>query len=239
MKSPGAELGVGPDRVQAAADDDRRVEAAGLEDEGRHGGRRRLAVRAGHGDAVLHPHQLGQHLGPRDDRDEARPGLLDLDVVLADGRRDDDDVGALEVLGPVADGDLGAQALEPPRGLVLLEVGAGDLVAEVEQDLGDAVHARAADADHVDVVELAVAFLGHGTVSLEAVASSGTGRGRRSGRPGRRPGARAIVRSMASSSSGWSRKAKDAGGQGLGRRFGFGDDLGPADGARARGRFAV
>ena len=36
--------------------------------------------------------------------------FADLDVVLADGRGNDDDVGVLEVLGPVADGDVGAQA---------------------------------------------------------------------------------------------------------------------------------
>ena len=37
--------------------------------------RRRLAVRAGDGDAVLHAHQLGEHLGARDDRDAERARL--------------------------------------------------------------------------------------------------------------------------------------------------------------------
>src|SRR5665647_1649840 len=204
---PGSELGVGPDRVQAAADDDRRVEAAGLEDERGHGRRRRLAMGAGHGNAVLHPHELGQHLGPGDDRDQALPGLDDFDVVLADGRRDDDDVGVLEVLGPVADGDLRAEAHEPACGVVLLEIGAGNLVAEVEQDLGDAVHAGPADADHVDVVELAVAFLGQAGISL----GERFIRERQSAaiRPaGSSTCSRATFRSMASSSAGWSRKPR-------------------------------
>ena len=37
-----------------------------------------------------------------------------------------------------------------------LQVGAGDRVAEVQQHLGDAAHAGAADADEVDVLDLAV-----------------------------------------------------------------------------------
>ena len=68
---PGSELGVGPEGVQPAADDDGRVEAGLVEEDGDHRRRRRLAVRAGHGDAVFHPHELGEHLRPGDDGDLA------------------------------------------------------------------------------------------------------------------------------------------------------------------------
>ena len=101
----GPEAGVGPEGVQPAADDDRRIEPGLVEEDGDHRRRRRLAVRAGHGDAHLHPHELGEHLGPGDDRDLEPPGFDDLEVVVADGGRDDDDVRAADVLGPVADRD--------------------------------------------------------------------------------------------------------------------------------------
>ena len=68
----------------------------------RHRGGGGLAVRAGDRDAVLEPHQLGQHLGAGDDRDLAAARLHDLRVVLADRRRDDHHVDVGHVLGGVA-----------------------------------------------------------------------------------------------------------------------------------------
>ena len=79
---PLAQLGVGPQGVELAADDDGRVDAAVGQDRGHHGGGGGLAVGAGDGDAVLHAHQFGQHLGPRDDRDHPRLRLEDLRVVV-------------------------------------------------------------------------------------------------------------------------------------------------------------
>ena len=60
---------VGAEARHAPADDDGRVEAALGEHGADHRRGRRLAVRAGDRDAVLEPHQLGQHLGARDHGD--------------------------------------------------------------------------------------------------------------------------------------------------------------------------
>ena len=75
-----AEPGVGAERVHAAADDDRGVEAAGGEHGGHHRGGGGLAVHAGDGDAVLEAHQLGQHLGALNDGNLAGVGLDDFRI---------------------------------------------------------------------------------------------------------------------------------------------------------------
>ena len=60
---------------------------------------------------------------------------------------DDDDVGRRDVIGFVASEDPRAQAFQAPGRIARLEVGAAHVVAEVDQDLGDTAHPRAADAD--------------------------------------------------------------------------------------------
>src|ERR1019366_713760 len=56
------------------------------------------------------------------------------------------------VLGRVSDVHRGAQAGEAPGCGGFAQIGACDLVAEVEQHLGDAAHAAAADADEMDTL---------------------------------------------------------------------------------------
>ena len=56
------------------------------------------------------------------------------------------------------DGAHAGEAMGDGRGL---EVGAGDLVAEVEQDFGDTAHADAADADEMNALN----FGEHGSVA--------------------------------------------------------------------------
>ena len=60
-----------------------------------------------------------------------------------------------EILAAMAVDDLRPQLHQALGDLALLQVGAGDLVAEIEQHLGDAAHADAADADKVDFTDLA------------------------------------------------------------------------------------
>ena len=106
----GAEPRVGAGGVEPAADDEGRVEAGLGEHAGDERGRRRLAVRAGDGDALLQAHQLGQHHRARHDRDAlgARGDHFGV-VALHRGRRDDR-VGAGDVRGVVADRDAGCRA---------------------------------------------------------------------------------------------------------------------------------
>ena len=106
---------------------------------------------AGHRDPVLETHQLGQHLGAGDRRDAPLPGLVDLDVVGRDGRRVHDHVGGVDVRGIVPDVDLGPELLEALHRFVASLIGARHPVAQIDQDLGDARHAAAADAHEVDV----------------------------------------------------------------------------------------
>ena len=146
-----AELGIGAEAVDAAADDDGGIEPARPEHRGDERRRRGLAVGARDGDAVLEPHELGEHLRPRDDGDAALARHLHLDVVGGDGGRVDDHVGALDVGGLMAGEDLGPQALEPLHRVVAPGVRAGDAIAQVEQDLGNAAHAHATDAHEVDL----------------------------------------------------------------------------------------
>ncbi len=75
------ELGVGAERVDAAADNDRGIEAAGGENAGHHRGGGGLAVHAGDGDAVFEAHQLGQHLGALDDGNLAGVGFDHFGIV--------------------------------------------------------------------------------------------------------------------------------------------------------------
>ena len=103
-----AHAGVGAVGVDDAAVDHRRVESAGVEQRRDERGRGGLAVRAGDGDAGLEAHQLGEHLGPAHDRQAALAGDGELGVVAADRGRDDDDLGAVDVLGLVADEGLDA-----------------------------------------------------------------------------------------------------------------------------------
>jgi hypothetical protein len=148
---PLAEPGIGAQAQDAPADDDRRVEAPFRQHRADHRGGGRLAVRAGHRDAVLEPHQLREHLRARDHGDLALARGDDLDVLARHRRGVDDDLGALDVGGVVADEDLGAEPLEALDRLRALLVGARDRVAEVHEDLGDAGHPHAADAHEVDV----------------------------------------------------------------------------------------
>ena len=125
-----------------------------------------LAVRAGDGDAAFQPHQLGQHLGAPHHRQALRARGDQFGIVALDGGGHHHHVGAVEVLGLVADGDLDALVAQA------LDVGAvGDVravhgVAEIGQHLGDAAHADAADADEVDRADVARQF--HEACPLQA-----------------------------------------------------------------------
>ena len=139
---------------QPAADDERRVEAALGEHRRDEARRRRLAVRARDRDALLHPHQLGQHQRARHDRHAALARGHDFGVVGGDRGRHDDRVGVGDVGRRVADGDLDAEALEAARRGARGEIRAGHPVALRRQHFGDAAHAGAADADEVHALDL-------------------------------------------------------------------------------------
>ena len=61
-----AEPGIGAVAIDDAAVDHGRVDPAAVEQRRDHRRRRRLAVRAGDRDGLLHAHQLGEHFGAAD-----------------------------------------------------------------------------------------------------------------------------------------------------------------------------
>ena len=154
----GAEPRVGAVGVDDAAVDHGRIEAAGVEQRRDHRGGRGLAVGAGDGDAAFQPHQLGQHLGAAHHRQALRAGGHEFRIVALDRRGDDDHLGAVDVLGLMADRDLDALVAQPVDVGAFGCVRALHRIAEIAQHLGDAAHADAADPDEVDGSDLARQF---------------------------------------------------------------------------------
>ena len=145
-----AEPRIAAESAQTPADDRRRIESCALEQQRDHRGRRGFAVCAGDCDPVAQPHQLGKHLGPRDHRDRACPGLGNLRIPFANGRRHDHDVCPSHVRRLVAEADPDAERLESIGHVRRLEVGPADVVSEIREELGDAAHPDTSDPDEVN-----------------------------------------------------------------------------------------
>ncbi|MNH31121.1 hypothetical protein D3C79_914560 [compost metagenome] len=117
-------------------------------------------------DAVAVAHQLSQHFGTRHYRDPPLKRGGNFRVGGIDSAGDHQHISAGGVLGTVADEDLrtkGFQALGDGRGL---EVGARDLVTQVQQDLSDPAHTHAADTDEMDAADTAHFRLWHGFLAF-------------------------------------------------------------------------
>ena len=151
----GAEPGVGAVGVDDAAIDHGRIETAGIEQRRHHRRRGGLAMGAGNRDAAFQPHQFGQHFGPAHHRNALGAGRHQFRIVALDRGRDHDHVGAVDILGLVADRDLDALLAQPRDIAALGGVRALHGVAEIDQHLGDAAHADAADPDEVNGSDLA------------------------------------------------------------------------------------
>ena len=173
-----AKPGIGAVGVDDAAVDHGGLEPRRIEQAGDDGGRRRLAVRAGDRDRRVQPHDLAQHVGAADDGQPAAARLLQLGIVGLDRGRDHQHLRLAQILGLVADADRHAHAAQALHVGVLGNVRALHAVAHAVQDLGDAAHADAADADEMDGAgiqgldpQAAAAGLhrwGHSTVSVVA-----------------------------------------------------------------------
>ena len=154
----GAQPGVGAVGIDDTAVDHGGIEAAGVDQRGDERGGRGLAVRPCDGNAALEPHQLGQHLGAAHDRQALGTCGNELRVVALDRGRHHHHLGIAERGGGMADGNLGAFLAQA------FDVGAvGSVrtlhgVAEVDEHLGDAAHADAADPDEVDRTDVARQF---------------------------------------------------------------------------------
>ena len=138
---------------QKAADHDRRVQPGLHENMREHGGRRRLAVGTGDADGVLvRLHDVAPGLGTLKDGNASGAGSGDLGVVVVRGSRADEAVGALDILGAVADRDLDALGDQLVRGDGGVHVRAGDLHPHAPQHQPQRAHRHAADADQMAVL---------------------------------------------------------------------------------------
>jgi hypothetical protein len=113
QKIPGPELGVGSEAVQLPPHD-----GCGV------------AVRSRDGDAVFHPHELGEHLRPGYDRDLPAMGLDHFLVIRPDGRGNDHHVDVVRnVAGGVPKPDLRTETDKPLRDVGYPQIRTGDAVA--------------------------------------------------------------------------------------------------------------
>ena len=106
-------------------------------------------MRSGDRDRLLQAHQFGQHFRPSDNGQQPFPGRFQLGIVALDGGGNDDDLGLAEIGRVVPDRDLHALLTQPQNVSVFSDIRALDGIAEIDQDLGDAAHADAADADEM------------------------------------------------------------------------------------------
>ena len=168
-----AQSGIGAGGVQATTNDEGRIDTAFGQDTGHQAGRRRLAVRAGDGDAAFQAHQLGQHLGARHDRDLLLSGGDHFRVVGLDGGGHDQRVRAGNIRGGMADHHLDAFAFEAAGRRAGRYIRAADVEVEVGEHFGNAAHARTADADEVDVLDLVF----HLAISVQSCATASAASG--------------------------------------------------------------
>ena len=150
-----AEPGIGVGALQAAANDESRVQAAFAKHARDQAGGGCLAVRASHGDRIAKAHQLRQHLRARHDRLQRLPCGEQLRVRFIDCAGHHHRIRVAHVLGRVTDKNRRAVVLQPGDLGISLQVGPLDLVTETQHDFGDAGHTRAADTDKMDPVDSA------------------------------------------------------------------------------------
>lgn len=142
--------GVGAGALQVAADRVRRVEAQAGQGDREHRGGGGLAVRAGDGDRAQAVHQGGQRVGTVHHRHGQLRRADQLGVVRADGAGDDHTGRVVrQMTGGVPDVDGRPQRAQRLGGGGLLGVAARHLRSPLGEDLRDARHPGAADADEV------------------------------------------------------------------------------------------
>src|ERR1700730_13226389 len=107
-------------------------------------------MRPGDGDAVLEAHELREHFRAANDGYAFLSRGHELRILSLDGRRDHDDLRRAEVFRAMTDIDKRAFAAQSQHIGALGRVRALDLVAQAEQDLGNAGHAYAANSDKMN-----------------------------------------------------------------------------------------
>ena len=102
-------------------------------------------MHTGDGDAVLQAHQFGQHLGALDYGNVKSTRFRDLQIIGWHGGTGYHDFGAGDILRLMTFKNGRSQSGQSLCDYRTLQVGAGNLVSQIEQHFGDAAHADAAD----------------------------------------------------------------------------------------------
>ena len=144
-----AQFGVGVRALDLAADHERRIQPAGRQHRRDQAGGGGLAVRAGDGDAIAETHQLRQHFRASHHRHAPLACGAHLGVVLLDRRGHHDHIGLRQVRGGMTFFYGRTQFRQARRSGAGFEIGAAHRVAQIQQYLGDAGHAGAANADEM------------------------------------------------------------------------------------------
>ena len=151
-----AVFAVGVIALDDAADQETGIKTHAVEHGGAHRRRRGLAVRAGNGDGGVAMSQGREHLGAGPHGNTQLASTHELGVGLGNSGGDHDYVG-LDLVdrgGLVTYMHLHAGAGKLADIARRLKVGAGNGIAALVQDEGDAAHAGATDTDKVGALEL-------------------------------------------------------------------------------------
>ena len=121
---------------------------------GDHGSGGRFTMHTCNRNPIFQAHQFRQHFCTPDHRDVLSPGLQHLGVRRADRGTHHHDFSNGGILFLVTFVNHRSQTREPLRYRTRLHIGAGNLIAKVQQHLGNAAHADAANAYEMNALNL-------------------------------------------------------------------------------------
>ena len=155
QNTTGTQLRVAAYTVYQAPNNKGRVQPSLSQDRCDQAGRCRLTVCAGDGDAVAIAHQFCQHLCARHHRNPCFSGGDHLRILLLHRAGTNDDIGAANVLGRMADKYFYTSLDEALGNGSGAQVRASNLVAQVHKNFSDTTHARPADTNHMNTANAA------------------------------------------------------------------------------------
>ena len=145
-------------RVRAISIDDPaidhgRIDPGAIEQSRNHRGGGRFSMRASYGDGPFQANDLSQHIGAAHNGNARSASRLNLDIIILDRAGNDDGACASHIFCDVANMDDGAAFPQPFDIGAFLHIGALNLIAEIDHDLGDARHANATNTNQVSGAE--------------------------------------------------------------------------------------
>ena len=116
--------------------------------------RRGFTMAAADRDAVMKPHDFGQHFRPTDHRNLKGSGRLEFDIVFRNGARNHHHLSVTHLAGVMTDGDFDAHCSESSESGSLFQIRTRHPVPLLVKQFGEATHADTAHAHEVDVLDV-------------------------------------------------------------------------------------